>query len=240
MRLDTAGELCALIAASSAKFKHINVVSALRELLSAGQAGAPRGAVAAALQTLEKCALEQLEDFGPQQVAGTLHILAKKRQCPRNHDFLAQLDAQLEEVASECTPQNVANALWVYATMRRKPEEGALVALEARLESVARECTPQAVENALWAYATMGREPGGRVLGVLEARLESVARKRNSQVVAKKSGRMRRWGGSVGRGRWGRWRHGWRRWRGSAPCRLCWRTLRWRMRRLGGSQGGGC
>ena len=53
----------------------------------------------AALQTLEMCALEKMEDFGPREVAGRLHIQAKKRHRPSIHDFGAQVDATAEVVA---------------------------------------------------------------------------------------------------------------------------------------------
>ena len=38
----------------------------------------------------------------------------------------------MEEVARECNSQEVANILWSYATMGRRPGERALGALEAR------------------------------------------------------------------------------------------------------------
>jgi hypothetical protein len=78
----------------------------------------------------------------------------------------------------------LANTLWSYAKMGRKPGERALGALEARVEEAARECDSQDVANTLWEIATMGRKPGTRALGALEARVKEVARECNSQEVA--------------------------------------------------------
>ena len=96
-------KLCALIAASSARFDHINVETAICKALSVWQADAPQGEVATAMQTLEMCALEKMEDLGPRQVASKVHILAKKCHCCCNHNFLAQLDAKVEALARNAT-----------------------------------------------------------------------------------------------------------------------------------------
>ena len=66
------------------------------------------------------------------QTANTLHIMAKTRYLPMSRDLLPNLDSKVEEVARECNSQEVANTLWAYATMGRKPGERALGALEAR------------------------------------------------------------------------------------------------------------
>ena len=183
-RLGSAGELCELIEARSAEFNHVNVSTAFRKLLSAGRAGVHPTARSTALHKLEKCAMSTMADSNSQGVANILHIVAKTRHRPSNHEFLATLDARVEEVARECNSQGVANTLWAYATMGRRPGERVLGALDARVEAVARECNSQDVANTLWAYATMGRRPGERVLGALEARVEEVARECNSQEVA--------------------------------------------------------
>ena len=59
------------------------------------------------------------------------------------------------KLAKECTSQAVANTLWAYATMGRRPGEQVLGALEARVEEVANVFNSQDVANTLWAYATM-------------------------------------------------------------------------------------
>ena len=129
-RCSTASELCGLIACSAHGFNHVNVATAYRKLLQAGRGGVPRGAMERALQQLEECALQQMPAFGAQAVANTLHIFAQKRHGAR--DLLAALEARAGEVAGECNPQEVANMLWAYATMGRRPGEGVLGALEAR------------------------------------------------------------------------------------------------------------
>ena len=77
----------------------------------------------------------------------------------------------------------MANTLWAYATMGRKPGKRAQGALEARVEEVAKECNSQNMANTLRAYATMGMTPGERAMGALEERVEEVAREGNSQAV---------------------------------------------------------
>ena len=90
MRLGSAGELCELIEARSAEFNHVNVSTAFRKLLSAGRAGVHPTARSTALHKLEECAMSKMADFGSQQIANTLHIVAKTRHRPTNHEFLAR------------------------------------------------------------------------------------------------------------------------------------------------------
>ena len=90
MRLGSAGELCELIEARSAEFNHVNVSTALRKLLSAGRAGVHPTARSTALHKLEECAMSNMADFESQQIANTLHILAKTRHRPTNQEFLAR------------------------------------------------------------------------------------------------------------------------------------------------------
>ena len=77
--------------------------------------------------------MSTMADFGSQGVANILHIIAKKRHRPTNQEFLARMDARVEAVARECNSQDVANTLWAYATMGRRPGERVLGALEAGL-----------------------------------------------------------------------------------------------------------
>ena len=63
----------------------------------------------------------------------TIQILARKCRCPSNHNFLARLDARVEAVAREFNPQEVANLVWAYATMRREPGRRVLAQLDARV-----------------------------------------------------------------------------------------------------------
>ena len=89
-RLGSAGELCELIEARSAEFDHVNVSTALRKLLSAGRAGVHPAARSSALHKLEECAMSKMTDFKSQQIANTLHIVAKTRHRPTNQEFLAR------------------------------------------------------------------------------------------------------------------------------------------------------
>ena len=99
MRLGDAAQLCELIEARSADFNHVNISTALRKLLlSAGRAGVP--AWARAVEKLESRAISKMADFGSQEVANTLHIVAKKRHRPKNQELLATLEARVEEVSA--------------------------------------------------------------------------------------------------------------------------------------------
>ena len=114
-------ELCTLIQAHSSAFNHVNVATAFRKLLQAPRAGMPRGVVEHSLEALEQRALQTMEDFGPQAIGNTLHMMAKKRYRPANAALLPALEGRLRAVAGESTPQNIANTLWAYATLGERP-----------------------------------------------------------------------------------------------------------------------
>ena len=59
-------------------------------------------------------------DFGAQQIANTLHIIAKQRYKATGPLLLA-LERRAEAIAGEFNSQNVVNTLWAYATRGRKP-----------------------------------------------------------------------------------------------------------------------
>ncbi len=65
-----------MIRSSSAEFDHINVVTALGKVLQAPRRGVPPEVVMKALKRIEESALQKMQDFGPQQTANTLHIMA--------------------------------------------------------------------------------------------------------------------------------------------------------------------
>ena len=68
---------------------------------------------------------------------------------------------RLRAVAGDCTPQNISNTLWAYATMGERPGRvGVFGALEGRLRAVAKGFDRRHIANTLWAYATMGERPG--------------------------------------------------------------------------------
>jgi hypothetical protein len=58
------------------------VATALRKLLQGPPHVLPTDKLVEALHTLEERALHQIQDFGPQELASTLHIVAKKRYRP--------------------------------------------------------------------------------------------------------------------------------------------------------------
>ena len=105
-------EVCSLIEEHAAAFNHVNVATAFRKLLQAPRAGMPRGVVEHSLEALEQRALQTMEDFGPQAIANTLHMMAKKRYRPANTALLPALEGRLRAVAGESTPQDIANTLW--------------------------------------------------------------------------------------------------------------------------------
>jgi uncharacterized protein with PIN domain len=190
-----AGELCTLIAAHGTDFNHVNVATAMRKVLQAPQTGVPKATVRKALQTLEEAALKTIEEFGPQEISNTLHIIAKKRHVPANESLIAELGRKAVATATAFNAQAVANTLWAYATMGTRPGERLIRALEAQAEATAASFNAQNVANTLWAYATMGRQPGDRtgspgrqpgerLMQALEAQAEANAASFNAQNVA--------------------------------------------------------
>ena len=129
------------------------MATAFRALLQARHDGVPRGVVERALQALEAAALRTIDAFGAQEIANTLHIMAKSRYHPWNQNLVSKLDGRAESLAGTFNAQNVANTLWAYATMGRKPGAGVMRELEGRAEVLAGTFKAQGVENTLWAYA---------------------------------------------------------------------------------------
>jgi hypothetical protein len=85
------GELCELIEARAEEFDSINVSTAFSKLLHSRRDGEPHGVVERALQALEECALENIQDFHPKQLSSTLHAMAKgmaKATIPLTTEFL--------------------------------------------------------------------------------------------------------------------------------------------------------
>ena len=148
-----AGELCTLIAAHGTDFNHVNVATAMRKVLQAPQTGVPKATVRKALQTLEEAALKTIDEFGPQEISNTLHIIAKKRHVPANESLIAELGRKAVATATAFNAQAVANTLWAYATMGREPGAGVMRGLEGRAEALAGTFKAQEVANTLWAYA---------------------------------------------------------------------------------------
>jgi hypothetical protein len=119
MRIRNTRGLCSFISISThaAELNHVNVASSFPDPVKAK----PRiveGSVSR--QTQEASALQIMQDFEAQQIANTLHIMAKQRYTVTGPLLLA-----LERLAEtmirglQLTSSVVASTLWAFATMRR-------------------------------------------------------------------------------------------------------------------------
>jgi hypothetical protein len=138
---------------------HVNVATAFRQVLKKPR-GIPPKVLAQALQTLEESALQNMQDFRAQQIANTLHIIAKQRYKATGPLLLA-LQRRAESISGEFNLQEVAKTLWAFATMGTKPEERMMGQLERRAEAISEEFNPQAVANTLVGACDDGDKPGG-------------------------------------------------------------------------------
>ena len=66
--------------------------------------------LAQALQTLEESALQNMQDFGAQGIANTLHIMAKQRYKAKSPVLLA-LEQQAEAISGEFNSQDIASTV---------------------------------------------------------------------------------------------------------------------------------
>ncbi len=89
--------------------------------------------------------------------------------------MMGQLEGRAEAISGEFNSREVANMLWAYATMGRKPGERMMGQLEGRVEAISGEFNSRDVANTLWTFATMGRKPGERMMGQLEGRVEAIS-----------------------------------------------------------------
>ncbi len=119
MRISDTRELCDFVSTHVAKCNHVNVATAFRQVLKK-QRGIPPKSLVQTLQTLEVSALQNMKDFGTQEIDNTLHIMAKQRYKATIPLMLA-LERRAEVTAGEFNSQEVVNTLWEYATMRKKP-----------------------------------------------------------------------------------------------------------------------
>jgi hypothetical protein len=94
------------------------------------------------------------------------------------------LEGWSETISDECNLQEVANMLWAYATMGRKPGDRVMGLLDGRAEAISGEFNSQDVANTLWGYATMGRKAGERMMRLLEGWTEAISGEFNLQEVA--------------------------------------------------------
>ena len=177
-------QLCTLIAARKAEFDKVHLATAFRKLLQSRSDGVLHGVVERALQALEECALEKMEDFQPKQVATYLHSMAKCRYHPSNPRVLEALEQQAAATAGTFNEQEVANTLWAYAKLGREPGARLMWGLECRAEAVVDKFNAQGMANTLWAYATMGRNFRSGVMRGLAGRAEALAGTFTTQDVA--------------------------------------------------------
>jgi hypothetical protein len=64
---------------------------------------------------------------------------------------MVQLEGRAEAISGEFNSQAVANTLWAFATMGRKPGERLMGKLEGRAEAISGEFNMQHVANTLWS-----------------------------------------------------------------------------------------
>ena len=79
MRVSDTRELCHIISKYAAQFDNVNVATSFRKVLQVPRDGVLSGIMQQALETLEKCAMRNMEAFQPQEIANILHMTAKKR-----------------------------------------------------------------------------------------------------------------------------------------------------------------
>eukprot|EP00286_Rhodomonas_abbreviata_P000662 CAMPEP_0181289476 /NCGR_PEP_ID=MMETSP1101-20121128/901_1 /TAXON_ID=46948 /ORGANISM="Rhodomonas abbreviata, Strain Caron Lab Isolate" /LENGTH=224 /DNA_ID=CAMNT_0023393697 /DNA_START=464 /DNA_END=1135 /DNA_ORIENTATION=+ len=124
-------ELCDLIRTRVHDMNYVNVATAFGTMAKVGSRGRgdPRTAKAkrAAVVALTERALQQLEDFKPQNVANTLWALAKMR-VEADKRLLRALSLRATASAADFKPQEVANTLWAFATMGVKADKRLLEA----------------------------------------------------------------------------------------------------------------
>ncbi len=70
------------------------------------------------MDNLEESALKKMKTFGPQDIASSLHIMAKKKYRTQERLYSA-IEERAEVISGEFKPQEIANTLWAYVTMRR-------------------------------------------------------------------------------------------------------------------------
>jgi hypothetical protein len=112
MRISDTRELCDFVSTHAAEFDQVNVATAFRQVLKKlnPEKGIPPKSLKQALQTLEGSALQNMQDFGAQQIANTLHIMAKQRYRATGPLLLA-LERRAEAISGEFNSQAVANTL---------------------------------------------------------------------------------------------------------------------------------
>jgi hypothetical protein len=126
-----------------------NVATAFRQVLTKPLGIHPQS-LAQALQSLEGSALQNMQDFGSQQIANTLHIMAKQRYKTTGSLLLA-MERRSEAISGQFNSQDISNTLWAFATMGTRPGEQMMGQLERRAEAISGEFNSQEVANTLWS-----------------------------------------------------------------------------------------
>ena len=93
------------------------------------------------------------------------------------------LEGRAEAISGEFNSQDVANTLWAFATMGRKPGERLMGQLEGRAEAISGEFNAQAVTTTLWSIFVFCLHLSVVHCDFLSS-LVSVASRRGSQFLA--------------------------------------------------------
>ena len=107
--------------------------------------------------------------LNPRSLSNVLLALGRLRQAPQ--PLLDQLLLAAQAGLPSFNAQDLSNALWGLAALRKRPGQPFMLAAEARTADVVPDATPQAVANILWAYATLEYRPSDQLLSLLAERL---------------------------------------------------------------------
>jgi hypothetical protein len=146
--------LCAFIATNAAELSACNVANSFRKLFQLSSTPADKERWQQAVGILEEAATRLMQKFQPQQIANILHITTKNgyQTC-----LLPELERRAEATGGDFNSQNVANTLWTYATMGRKPGERLMGLLERWAEVTAGEFQVAGVAQMLVWFRFSGR-----------------------------------------------------------------------------------
>ena len=100
--------------------------------------------------------------------ATALHQLAKRskaERCRVRAEDVNVLTGAVDDLLLSFEPQNLANALWAWATLGHDPGAALLGRVGEAVERQLGAFKPQELANALWAWATLGHDPGAALLG---------------------------------------------------------------------------
>jgi len=115
--------------------------------------------------------LHDFESISARPVANLLWSCAKLGYDDGNHSMVHYLSDQVPRVVDDFKPQELANTVWAWATMRHQPSDKVLIALERRVLACVDDFDPQNLANTVWAWATMRHQPSADALAALERRM---------------------------------------------------------------------